>query len=32
MHRAVSPIVLYVSHIRISVRYSWSVQTWLDTV
>src|SRR5205809_4003889 len=32
MQRAVNPSVLYVSHISISVRYSWSVQTWLDTV
>ncbi len=26
MHSAVIPKVLYVSHIRTSVRYSWSVQ------
>src|SRR5258706_7891203 len=26
------PVAEYVSHIRISVRYSWSVQTWSGTV
>ena len=32
MHRTVNPRVLYVSHIRISVRYSWSVQAWVIAV
>src|SRR3981081_638486 len=32
MLSAASPAVLATSHIRISVRYSWSVQTWFGTV